>query len=674
MARRLPPPLPPRQPSTTSSAHLPFDPPPGYSSLALDTLTLNSNLSHPSSDPRRSSTESLLPTAAAAASATTPYPTRRRLLLIYIHGFMGNETSFRSFPAHVHHRLTVTLAPTHVVHTKLYPRYRSKRNITFARDDLSRWLEPHEDANTDIVLLGHSMGGLLAAEVVLMPSPTSSPHKPFKHRILGTINFDVPFLGMHPGVVKSGLASIFNPPDEPSDDPSPVTTPAPIPNTPSDPNYNPAFPNDVILPTRKGWRNAWHFVHKHSGELRKATKQLVSSHMEFGGAMANYGELGRRYTRIRALEEGEAGGRVRFVNFYTASTGRGKSGEQGGEGAGDEGMDGEPRAEDRPGDSGNEIAVLEERQREARRGSGDEDSGDKAVALTLLDPSPVPDDEADDYETAAYVSARDPSPPSSPTTPTPSTLSPPPTRSQPENIPPLPALPPPPPPLNIAFIQDPATKKVIEKEHKRAVKLYEKAVKEHEKAAKAQAKGERRKASAAGKEREKPKEGPPRELTHTEREAQRLEQERLRMEAEGRRMRGEASPPRSPPSAPPEEEPPDPPISTPSDFSTLSATTSSSSSSQAPDPDTSPSSPSLYPSPPTPKPHKRPKPSKPRTFCLLPPPDSQGAQDPVWVRVLMPGVDEVGAHCGLFFVDARGRYEGLVGDVVRVVGGWVGDE
>jgi hypothetical protein len=56
--------------------------------------------------------------------------------------FMGDETSFKSFPAHVHNILTLTLAESHVVHTKIYPRYKSRRAIEFARDAFSNWYEP----------------------------------------------------------------------------------------------------------------------------------------------------------------------------------------------------------------------------------------------------------------------------------------------------------------------------------------------------------------------------------------------------------------------------------------------------------------------------------------------------------------------------------------------------
>lgn len=86
-----------------------------------------------SHDPRSSSTQSLVPDPSAENAG------RRRLLLVFIHGFMGNETSFRSFPAHVHNLVTITLEDSHVVHTKIYPRYRSRNLLEVARDDFSRW-------------------------------------------------------------------------------------------------------------------------------------------------------------------------------------------------------------------------------------------------------------------------------------------------------------------------------------------------------------------------------------------------------------------------------------------------------------------------------------------------------------------------------------------------------
>ena len=121
--------LPPRHSSRLSPYSTPRLPPisdeayPGYHSQPLD-------WSWAAQDPRATSTESLVP---------RERDERRTLLLIYIHGFMGNETSFQSFPAHVHNLATSLLADTHVVHTKIYPRYRSRKAIEFARDAFSNW-------------------------------------------------------------------------------------------------------------------------------------------------------------------------------------------------------------------------------------------------------------------------------------------------------------------------------------------------------------------------------------------------------------------------------------------------------------------------------------------------------------------------------------------------------
>ena len=60
-----------------------------------------------------------------------------------------------------------------------------------------------------VILLGHSMGGFLAAEAAtdISNNPGGYPGaRP--HRIVGVIAFDTPYLGMHPHVVVSGIASL----------------------------------------------------------------------------------------------------------------------------------------------------------------------------------------------------------------------------------------------------------------------------------------------------------------------------------------------------------------------------------------------------------------------------------------------------------------------------------
>lgn len=67
------------------------------------------------------------------------HESRRRLLLIYIHGFMGSEASFHDLPAHVHDLLTNLLSESHVVYTRIYPRYKSHGELRTAVSQFSAW-------------------------------------------------------------------------------------------------------------------------------------------------------------------------------------------------------------------------------------------------------------------------------------------------------------------------------------------------------------------------------------------------------------------------------------------------------------------------------------------------------------------------------------------------------
>lgn len=154
--RPAPPPLPPRASVDAGSVSSPGPgPDPGPNAGPVNGWL--------SEDPRASSTQSLTPSVPDSTAAS-----KRTLLIVYIHGFYGNDQSFRSFPAHVHTYLRGLLVDSHVIHSKIYPRYKTYKSIEIARDNFSAWLEPHESPSTDVILVGHSMGGLLAAEVVLM--------------------------------------------------------------------------------------------------------------------------------------------------------------------------------------------------------------------------------------------------------------------------------------------------------------------------------------------------------------------------------------------------------------------------------------------------------------------------------------------------------------------------
>ena len=633
---------------------------------------------------------------------------------------MGNETSFQSFPAHVHNLMTVKLEGSHVVHTKIYPKYKSRKAIEFARDAFSEWLSPHEGSDTDVVLLGHSMGGLLSAEVSLLGG----------HRILGTINFDTPFLGMHPGVIASGLGSLFRPaPDSPtpvsagteagSQDVTRTSTSEGIQSsasssyfgsdatgstmmptessastaTPSctaldvptkDPNFDPPFVNDVRLPQRTGWSNAWHFLNKHSDDLRKATQSYVKSHLEFGGAMADYNGLKSRYGKIRAFEDVQRPERVRFVNYYTASTGRPKKPKEPSpltSRAPTDQMDGDlshkapqmhetssDNLEDYPQNLRPEISIEtpdddetaeniaqdhDKAFRTASEGVSDDEgaTSDVSQAIEHLHPAPVSDDEREeeldgrDQPAALKHSKSDATSDTSPSN-KPSIVSTdlPPSRVAP-SLPPIPSAPEEPAPFDSTLYTDKDTRKLAEKEHSRQVKAYKQGVKDRDKAIADRRKLVEKREKNATKEREKIEKAEEKERIKAEqrgmekgererakaeveeqkkKEKERVKGEKERMKAEREKLK-KASRPESAPK--PECE---------GDAGVGS---------------------------------KGEKAKRDKKFCMLPSKEN-GQLDACWVRVFMPGMDEVGAHCGLFFVDGE-RYQWFVNDVAERIEDWV---
>lgn len=163
-AGTAPSPSPPPGPSAPPPPYQPYQPwqsPSAPSASSPGLLFPQPQYAWHTGDPRSSSTQSLAPSLHEGDG-------RRILLVVYIHGFMGDNTSFRSFPSHVHNYLHEALAESHAIHSKIYPRYKTYKAITVARNNFSEWLQPHESEITDVVLVGHSMGGLLAADVALM--------------------------------------------------------------------------------------------------------------------------------------------------------------------------------------------------------------------------------------------------------------------------------------------------------------------------------------------------------------------------------------------------------------------------------------------------------------------------------------------------------------------------
>ena len=428
-----------------------------------------------------------------------------------------------------------------------------------------------------------------------------------------------------------------------------------------DPNYNPPFRNDVRMAKRTGWGNALHFINKHSDNLTRATRSYVTSYFEFGGCLADYNGLKDRYSRLRALEEADrrrrdGQPRVRFANYYTASTGRPKKPKLPPKSKEAEFAINEPNdAQEVASPSEPEMQRLTVSDRSDAVTHADictsssneiEDHGDamsdrdmtraSSRFLKTVDAAPVPDEEG--IETAVpttkvaeeissnqgsvlksipfkidteTTSATNLEPSASLTS----------SSSLPElaSLPPIPSQPQEPSPFDASLYPEKDARKLAEKEHSRQIKAYDRAVKDRDKAIKDRRKLLEKREKSAKQALEKQRKLEEKEDAKI-RKAQEAEASQKATIEGGKSDAGGENP-------------------------------QSRESENVVDEDAKPE-----------------KAKKDKKFCMLPP-KVNGEVDPCWIRVYMPGVDEVGAHCGLFFVGEQ--YEWLVSDVGQRIQDWV---
>lgn len=125
--------------------------------------------------------------------------------IVFVHGFRGDHTTFQAFPSDLHMHLLPSIPG---LQTWVYPTYKSAKPLSFAVSKFLTWLKSLPAG--PIILAGHSMGGLLVAEAATDRSPPA-------RRVVGVLAFDTPYLGMHPHVVVSGIASLFQKKEDPND-------------------------------------------------------------------------------------------------------------------------------------------------------------------------------------------------------------------------------------------------------------------------------------------------------------------------------------------------------------------------------------------------------------------------------------------------------------------------
>ncbi|KAI0663247.1 hypothetical protein C8Q70DRAFT_956954 [Cubamyces menziesii] len=149
------------------------------------------------------------------AEPTTQVTPADLVLIVFIHGFKGTDSTFGEFPQRLQHVISETLENT-AVESIVFPAYETKGDLNAAVTRFADWLTDltvrREVANglgggagkANIVLCGHSMGGLLAADA-LIEFVNTRPDKlaPLWPSIVACIAYDTPYLGLHPFVFKN---------------------------------------------------------------------------------------------------------------------------------------------------------------------------------------------------------------------------------------------------------------------------------------------------------------------------------------------------------------------------------------------------------------------------------------------------------------------------------------
>ncbi|KAG1464683.1 hypothetical protein G6F46_009329 [Rhizopus delemar] len=142
-----------------------------------------------------------------------------KLLLVFVHGFRGSDASFQDFPNRLQAILTNTLRLD--VEVDIYPSYKTAGELLMAVNNFSSWLcqkvskieaevsRLNSRSKIMIVLLGHSMGGIVAAETILRFAEPEHTNELLGAKIIGMLAYDTPFYSINHHLVtdhaKDGL-------------------------------------------------------------------------------------------------------------------------------------------------------------------------------------------------------------------------------------------------------------------------------------------------------------------------------------------------------------------------------------------------------------------------------------------------------------------------------------
>ncbi|KAK0704374.1 hypothetical protein B0H67DRAFT_613078 [Lasiosphaeris hirsuta] len=139
---------------------------------------------------------------------------KRVLLLCFIHGWKGDDDTFRDFPKHLEDTVTNNL-PEDEVTSVVYPKYETKGELAQSSTAFLEWLKeqvmtlrkthvenpwPPNDRSVGVILVAHSMGGFVASDCLFQlldgrrrDDTATGPIFPL---IQGILAFDTPYNGL----------------------------------------------------------------------------------------------------------------------------------------------------------------------------------------------------------------------------------------------------------------------------------------------------------------------------------------------------------------------------------------------------------------------------------------------------------------------------------------------
>ncbi|KAG1051612.1 hypothetical protein G6F43_006190 [Rhizopus delemar] len=145
-----------------------------------------------------------------------------KLLLVFVHGFRGSDASFKDFPSRLQTILTNSAKVD--VEIEVYPSYKTAGELRVAVTNFSNWLctkistlqkeilRLNSKSNIMVVLLGHSMGGIVAAETILRFAEPQHTNELLGAKIIGMLAYDTPFYSVNHQLVtdqaKSGVETL----------------------------------------------------------------------------------------------------------------------------------------------------------------------------------------------------------------------------------------------------------------------------------------------------------------------------------------------------------------------------------------------------------------------------------------------------------------------------------